>query len=154
MGRNAGFIALNTGIGSGAGNILIPESKKNIDTLIDFLKKGIKRNKLFNLVIVAEGNKNGGATEIAQMVKEKFDYYDTKVTIIGHLQRGGSPTAMDRVLASQLGFNAVEVLLEGEENVMVGIKDNKLVCTPFAEAIKKAKKLDKNMMKMAEILAL
>ena len=154
MGRHSGYIALNTSIGSGAGSVIIPESSTPIDALVDTLKKGARRKKLFSVIIVAEGNVTGSAQDIARMVKEQFDFYDTKVAIIGHLQRGGSPTAMDRVLASRLGFHAVEGLLEGRENVMVGLVNNKVKFTPLKEAIVKPKKPDKELIRMAEILAL
>ena len=154
MGRHSGFIALNTGIGSGAGNILIPETETSIDELIANLKKGAKRKKLFSLVIVAEGNKNGDASEIAKKIKEKFNYYDSKVTIIGHLQRGGSPTCMDRVLASRLGYAAVEALLKGEQNIMVGIENNMVKFTSFDDAINKEKVMDQDLLKMSYILGL
>lgn len=154
MGRNAGFIALHTGIGSGAGSVMIPEKDSSIDDLIKQLKIGAKRKKLFSLVIVAEGNKNGGAMDIAQKVQEKFDYYDTKVTIIGHLQRGGSPTCMDRVLASRLGHAAVEALMQGEKDIMVGIQHEKVNYVTFEDAISKSKNIDNVMVSMARILAL
>jgi 6-phosphofructokinase 1 len=154
MGRHAGFIALNTGIGSGAGSVMIPEVDNSIETLIDKLKKGAKRKKLFSVVIVAEGNKYGGATEIAQKVREQFDYYDAKVTIIGHLQRGGSPTCFDRVLASRLGFAAVEGLLQGQKNVMAGLVNNEVAFTPFEEAISTEKPVKSDLVRMAEILAM
>ena len=154
MGRNAGFIALNTGIGSGAGSVMIPERSTDLQGLIKHLKKGAKRKKLFSLVIVAEGNKSGGATEIAQKVQEAFDYYDIKVTIIGHLQRGGAPTCMDRVLASRLGHSAVEGLLAGQKNKMVGVLNNEIAFTPFQEAINQVKNPREELMRMAEILAL
>ncbi|HMQ46719.1 MAG TPA: 6-phosphofructokinase [Saprospiraceae bacterium] len=154
MGRHAGFIALYTGIGSGAGSVLIPEKDTSIESLVDTLKKGIKRSKPFGIVIVAEGNKSGNATEIARKVNEAIDFYDTKVTIIGHLQRGGSPTCLDRVLASRLGFAAVEGLLKGQKNVMTGIIDGKITYTPFKEAVTTPKKLDRDLIKMAEILAM
>ncbi len=154
MGRNSGFIALNTGIGSGAGSILIPERQGNVEELINHLKKGAARKKLFSLVIVAEGNPGGGAMKIAEEVQEKFDHYDTKVAIIGHLQRGGSPTAADRVLSSRLGFGAVDALLEGKKNVMVGVVNNQVSFTPFEEAIKTPKDPEKELLRMAEILAL
>jgi len=154
MGRHAGFLALNTGIGSGASNIIIPERASNIDGLIKILKKGAKRKKLFSLAIVAEGNKLGSAMEIAEMVKAKMDFYDTKVAIIGHLQRGGSPTAADRVLASRLGFSAVEALLEGKTNVMAGVMNSKVVYTPFKKAIKNTKTPDEGLIHMAEVLGL
>lgn len=154
MGRNSGFIALNTAIGSGASNALIPETDTSIEELVKTLKMGARRKKLFSVIIVAEGNKNGNASEIAEKVQEAFDFYDTKVTIIGHLQRGGSPTAMDRVLASRLGFSAVEGLINGEKNAMTGLMNNKVVFTPFVDAISKDKKIDDELVRMAEILAL
>ena len=153
MGRHAGFIALNTAIGSGAGSVMIPETETSIDDLINQLKTGAKRKKLFSLIIVAEGNKNGGAMEIAAKVKEKFDYYDTKVTIIGHLQRGGSPTCMDRVLASRLGHSAVEGLLAGKQGVMVGLQHETVEFVNFEDAIGHHKALNEGLVKMAEILA-
>ncbi|MEM9822291.1 MAG: 6-phosphofructokinase [Bacteroidota bacterium] len=154
MGRHAGFIALNTGIASGASGIMIPETKIDAEELVSMLKKGAKRNKLFSLVIVAEGNQNGGASELAEIIKEKFDYYDTKVTIIGHLQRGGAPSGFDRVLASRLGFMAVEGLLAGKKDVMVGMRKSQIVYTRLADAIKKVKAPDPDLVRMAEILAL
>lgn len=154
MGRQSGFIALNTAIGSGASSVLIPETEMEIDALIKILKKGVKRNKLFSLVIVAEGNVNGGASEIAEKVKEKFDHYDIKVTIIGHLQRGGSPSSFDRVLASRLGFGAVEGLIAGQTNVMCGLMNNKICFTPLEDAINKKKDPDNDLIRMAEILAM
>ncbi len=154
MGRHAGFIALNAGIGSGSGRIFLPETDTSVEELISSLKKDAKRKKLFSLVMVAEGNKNGGAVELAKQVEEQYPHYETKVTIIGHLQRGGAPTASDRVLASQMGYYAVEALLKGRAGVMVGIKNSKVNYVPFKQAIEKVKILDKNMVKMAEILAL
>lgn len=154
MGRNAGFIALSTGIGSGAGCIFVPETTTDINWLIDLLKKGKKRNKLFNLVIVAEGNQNGGAFEIAAEVKKHYDQYETKVAVIGHLQRGGSPTHLDRIIASRLGYGAVQGLLNGEKDCMVGIENGQISYVPFNDAISKHKQLDKGLLKMAEILSL
>ncbi|MEM9885826.1 MAG: 6-phosphofructokinase [Bacteroidota bacterium] len=153
MGRHAGFIALSTGVGGGAGAILVPETETSIDALCGLLKKGAKRKKLFSIVIVAEGNQNGGAIEIAEKVKEKFNYYDSKVSIIGHLQRGGSPTAMDRLVASRLGFKAVEKLLEGKKNVALGIVNNEVVETSFEDAITQQKPLNRDLLKMADVLA-
>ncbi|MBL0191734.1 MAG: 6-phosphofructokinase [Saprospiraceae bacterium] len=153
MGRHSGYIGLHTGIGSGAGAILLPEAEKSIDEIVEILKNSAKRKKLFNLIIVAEGNKNGGAQEIAKQVKDKINI-DIKVAIIGHLQRGGSPTAMDRLLASRMGFAAVEGLLAGHYNVMAGIVNDEIVYTPFSEAIHKAKLPEPQLIKMAEILAM
>jgi 6-phosphofructokinase 1 len=154
MGRDTGFIALSTGVGSGAGCIFLPEVENEIDKLIEVLKKGAKRQKLFNIVIVAEGNKNGGASEIANIIKDKFSEIDTRVTIIGHLQRGGSPTWRDRVLASSLGVNAIEGLLNGKRGCAVGIINHNIAFTPFSEAIQKHKELNYDLMRIAEVLAM
>lgn len=154
MGRHSGFIALHTGIGSGAGAILLPETNTSIDELSYNLRKSMARKKLFNVVIVAEGNQNGGATEIANAVKERNPEFDIKVSIIGHLQRGGSPTAMDRVLASRMGHSAVQTLLRNEGGVALGIINDKITFTPFEKAINNEKSLNKDLVTMAEILAL
>lgn len=154
MGRHSGFIALHTGIGSGAGGIFIPETDTSIDDLILDLRKASRRQKLFNLIIVAEGNQNGDATSIARQVKEANPEYDVRVTIIGHLQRGGSPTAMDRVLASRMGHSAVLSLLRGEGGIALGVINDKITHTPFEDAIKKTKHLNKELVKMAEVLAM
>lgn len=154
MGRHSGFIALHTAIAGGAGGVLIPEEDFNIDDLVKLLKRGAKRAKLFSIVIVAEGNHMGTVYDIAHKVEEKVDVYDDiKVTVIGHLQRGGSPSAFDRVLASILGFGAVEALLEGKSGAMVGIRNNAVHLTPFKEAISKSKPLNKDLLRMAHILA-
>jgi len=153
MGRHSGYIALSSGIGSGAACIMIPETEISMEQLAEVIQKGYKRKKLFSLVIVAEGNKNGGAMEIAEKLKSKVDY-ESKVTIIGHLQRGGSPTAADRVLASQLGYGAVDGLLKGEKNVMVGFSNNQITYIPFKDAIEKKKDIDEHMLNVANILAL
>ncbi len=154
MGRHAGFIGLSAGIGSGASIVMIPETETTIEEIVTMLKKSAKKNKLFSLVIVAEGNKNGGAAEIAEKVTKMYDHFDTRITIIGHLQRGGSPTAADRVLASKLGYGAVVAALAGKKNVMVGEVNGKLTYIPFDDAINKTKELDQDLVKMAHILAL
>ncbi|MBK9962255.1 MAG: 6-phosphofructokinase [Saprospiraceae bacterium] len=154
MGRNSGYIALHTAIGSGASAFIIPEVESTIDTLILDLKKALRRKKLFGLVIAAEGNKIGNAFEISNKLKELVPEYDVKVTIIGHLQRGGSPTAQDRILASRLGYEAVEALIKGKHNVMAGIINDKVVFTPFVDAISKNKTPDISMIKMANILGM
>src|SRR5690606_7718369 len=120
MGRDAGFIAVNSGIAGGAAAIMIPEKKMTTEQLIEKLEAGAKSKKLSSLVVVAGGGKSGGAIEVAEKVKQKIDSYDTKVTILGHLQRGGAPSCFDRVLASKLGVAAVEGLLAGEKDVMAG----------------------------------
>lgn len=154
MGRNSGFIALHTAIAGGAGGVLIPEEESNIDDLVKLLKRGAKRAKLFSIVIVAEGNRMGTVYDIAHQVEQQIEYYDDiKVTVIGHLQRGGSPSAFDRVLASILGFTAVEALLEGQSGQMIGIRNNNVHFTTFSDAITKAKPLNKDLLRMAHILA-
>lgn len=154
MGRHSGYIALYTGICTGAGSIFLPEEDNDIDTLVKQLKKSTKRKKLFNLVVVAEGNQNGGAYEIARKVNEQFDGYETKVTVIGHQQRGGSPTAADRLLASRLGHESVNALLNGVKGMALGIVNDQVAYTSFEDAITKSKKPGKDMIRMAEILAL
>lgn len=154
MGRHAGYIALHTGIGSGAGNVFLPEAPSDIDLFVKNLKKSARRQKLFNLVIVAEGNKTGDAVTLSKIVKEAAPEFDVKVTIIGHLQRGGSPSCLDRVLASRLGYQAVETLLAGKSAVALGIINDELQLTPFEDAISKTKALNTDLLKMVEILAL
>ncbi len=154
MGRHSGFIALSTAIGSGASSVLIPEKEASMEGLLNALKMGAKRKKLFSLVIVAEGNELGGAMGIADRVQKEFDYYETKVTIIGHLQRGGSPTAEDRLLASRLGFASVDALLNGVTNKLIGIKNNQIHFTPLDEAVQTPKFPDQEWIKIAEILGM
>ncbi len=153
MGRDAGFIALRCGIAGGAEAILVPEKKTDIDDLIAILEKGWRKNKTSSIVVVAEGDETGGAIEIAKLVKSRFDNYDTRVTILGHLQRGGNPTTMDRVLASTLGVNAVEALLDGHSGVMIGMVNKELVFTPFERATKHHGEMDKNLLRIAKLLS-
>jgi len=154
MGRHAGYIALHTGIGSGANNVFLPEVDNSIEELVEELRLSAKRLKLFNLVIVAEGNKNGNAHEIANKVKELIPQFDTKVAVIGHLQRGGAPTCLDRVLASRLGYAAVEGLVNGHVNEAIGIVNDEITFTPFEQAIHGKKELNRDLLKMASILAM
>lgn len=155
MGRNSGFIALSTGIASGAGNVLIPEADITFERLCTLLRMGIKRKKTFGIIVVAEGHTLSGSTqELANRVKDEVGFYDTKVTIIGHMQRGGSPTALDRLLASRLGFGSVEALLKGKANVMIGLVNNEVTFTPFGDAISQSKKPNQRLVNMAEILAI
>ena len=154
MGRNSGYIALHTAISGGAGGVLIPEEESNIDDLVKLLKRGAKRAKLFSIVIVAEGNHMGTVYDIAAAVEHQIDVFDDiKVTVIGHLQRGGSPSTFDRVLASILGFGSVEALLAGKSGVMVGFRNNNVHYTSFKEAITKNKTFNKELLRMAHILA-
>jgi 6-phosphofructokinase 1 len=154
MGRDAGFIALRSGLASGADNILVPEVKTNIDNLIRMLKYDWKRNKTSGIIIVAEGDDEGGAYEIARKVKERFDEFDTRVTILGHIQRGGAPSATDRILATLLGYEAVNALMNGERDVMVGLLNSEVTFTPFENAIKSKKSIKHDYLELARILSL
>lgn len=153
MGRHAGYIALHTGIGTGAGSIFLPETETDLDKFVKQLQLSSRRKKLFNMVVVAEGNQNGDAMQIAKYIEDKYDI-SSKVTIIGHLQRGGSPSAFDRLLASRLGYKAVTALLEGEKNIAIGLKNQEVSYTSFADAIKKKKSMDQDLVAMSNILSL
>ncbi|GGZ26767.1 ATP-dependent 6-phosphofructokinase [Echinicola pacifica] len=153
MGRDSGFIAINAGIGSAAAATLIPEKKMPVENLIERLNTRAKANKQANVVIVAEGGKSGGALEISKKVKKYLPNYDIKVTILGHLQRGGSPTSYDRVLASKLGVAAVEGLMQGKCDVMAGVINNKVVYTPIKRAIVDDKEVDEEDFRVAKILS-
>jgi 6-phosphofructokinase 1 len=154
MGRHAGYIALHTAIGSGAESVVIPEVDMDMDRLTDLLLKNARRKKLFSLVIVAEGNRMGSTAEIAKIVRDRVHNFDIRYAIIGHLQRGGSPNSLDRLLASRLGYASVEGLIHGQKNVMAGIINDKVVFTPFQDAITKDKPIDRELIRMAEILAM
>jgi len=154
MGRDAGFIALRSGIACGAEFILVPETTTYINNLARLLKHGWRRNKTSGIVIVAEGDEEGGAYEIARKVKEQLPELDTRVTVLGHIQRGGAPSAFDRVLASTLGHEAIKALLDEQYGVMVGLVDKKVVYTPFEKAIKHHKDINHEMLEMSRILAL
>ena len=153
MGRDAGFIAMYSGIATGAEAILVPESKTDINKLVDSLHNNFRNKKTSSIVIVAEGDETGGAFEIARMVNERFDKYDTRVTILGHVQRGGSPTCMERVRASRLGMEAVKALLNGQSQIMVGVIHKDIAYTPFQKAIKHNRKIDPVMAHLAEVLS-
>jgi len=154
MGRYSGFIALRSAIAAGAEAMLIPEDDIGLDKLIAVLERGMQNNKSSSLVIVAEAGKSGRTFQIAEEVNRRFSYYEAKVTILGHLQRGGSPTCFDRVLASRLGVAAVEALLAGKADVMVGRTARKVKATPLSKIIKEEKEIDKELLRVAEILAI
>src|ERR1700744_1023158 len=155
MGRDSGAIALRAGISCGAEAILLPEKATAIDDLIVNLKNGENNKKSSSIVIVAEGDKNGGAYDIAQKVKKEVSFYDVKVTILGHLQRGGTPSAFDRVLGSRLGYAAVNALLKGETQKMVGLEANHIKITSLEEALNQHEfKLEEDLMEMADILSI
>ncbi len=152
MGRDAGLIALYSGIGSGAEGILIPETKNDLEVLLARLGER-QREKHSRIIIVAEGDEAGGAFAVEKAVKEKFPEFDIRVSILGHIQRGGSPTCMERVNASRMGYAAVGALLSGKSHVMIGIVDRKIKFTPFKDAIKHLEEPDPLLMKMVDILA-
>ena len=155
MGRDAGHIALNAGIGAGAEEILIPEEDLGLDRLLESLKRSEKSGKSSSIVVVAEGEKSGkNVYEIAAYVEKNLPYYEVRVSVLGHMQRGGSPTCFDRVLASRMGVYAVEKLISGSSNAMVGVIDEKMVLTPLKNAIKKNSKIDKNLIKVSDILSI
>jgi len=153
MGRDAGYIALHSGIATGAENILIPEQKTNMDDLINSLQEKEKRKKLVNIIVVAEGDEIGGADAIAKVVKEKLPNIETRVSILGHIQRGGAPSCMDRFIASRMGYSAVECLITGRHNVFVGILNNKMNYVPLEKVGKKRGTINEEWMKIVKILA-
>jgi 6-phosphofructokinase 1 len=154
MGRDSGMIALRAGIATGAEEIIIPENKSGMLNLIDRLENG-RKDKTSRIVIVAEcEDEEGGAFEIGRSVKEKFPHLDTRVSILGHIQRGGKPTCMDRVLASRTGVAAVEALLAGRRGEMAGLINNEIAFTPFEQAVKHNIDIDPNMIRIVEILSL
>ena len=154
MGRDAGFIALRSGIATGAEDILIPETETFIDDLIAKLKHDRRENKTSGIIMVAEGDDAGHAYEVARKVNENFHGYETRVTVLGHVQRGGAPTCMDRVLGSTLGYEAVNSILKNKCGVMVGKVKNEIQYTPLEKAVKYHKEVNKSMLEMARILSL
>ena len=152
MGRDAGFIALHSGIATGAENILIPERKTDIEELVSSLMEKERRKKLVNMVVVAEGDEFG-ANEIARIIAERMPNAETRVCILGHIQRGGSPTCLDRLIASRMGYAAVECLLEGRFNVMVGIRNNTMNYIPLEKAVKSKQRVSDEWLKIVKILA-
>ncbi|NSW94947.1 MAG: 6-phosphofructokinase [Bacteroidales bacterium] len=153
MGAEAGFIALYSGIATGAEAIIIPEIKGQARNLKEMIESGNTRKKSSNIIIVAEGDEEGGAFAIAEKVKEDFKDYDIRVTVLGHLQRGGSPSAIDRVNASRLGHAAVEALLDDQKSVMVGLIHDEISLVPFAKAVKLHKNVNMALVEIARILS-
>ncbi|MCE5173956.1 MAG: 6-phosphofructokinase [Bacteroidales bacterium] len=154
MGRDAGFLALNGAIASGAEAAIIPEIATEVDQLEELIKNGFRKTKNSSIVLVAESDITGGAMHYADRVKKEYPEYDVRVVILGHVQRGGSPSAYDRILASRLGNAAIEALIEGQRNVMVGIDDDKVVYVPFTQAIKNDKPIDKDLLKVLRTLSI
>lgn len=151
MGRDAGFIALNAGVAGGAESIIIPEVPFDVKEICDKLLRGVKRGKLHSIILVAEGAASG--LEVSQQIKEMTGF-DTRVTILGHLQRGGIPTAFDRVLAARLGSKAVEVLMEGHGNKVVGVRSGEIVAYDLEEVFHSKKAVDLDMLDLAKILSI
>lgn len=146
MGRDAGFLALNGAIASGAEAAIIPEISTQVDQLDELIASGFRKSKNSSIVLVAESPSTGGAMGLAERVKNEYPNYDVRVTILGHLQRGGSPTAHDRILASRMGAAAVDALLDDQRNVMIGIKNDEIVYVPFTKAIKNDKPINQELM--------
>ncbi len=151
MGRDAGYIALHSGIATGAENILIPERKTDIEELVNGLLEKSRRKKLVNIIVVAEGDRGG--EDVAKIIKERVPTADTRVCVLGHIQRGGAPSCMDRLIASRMGYSAVESLIEGRHNVMIGIVNNKMHYTPLEKAVKAKQKISDDWLKIVKILA-
>jgi 6-phosphofructokinase 1 len=155
MGRDSGCIALRSAIASGAEAVLLPEKETSLKELITKLKSGASTKKSSSIVIVSEGNKYGGAYDIAKSVKRKFTHYDTKVTILGHLQRGGSPSGFDRILASRLGYAAVKEMINGQTMQMVGLRGNEIKLTSLEEALHgHSYKLEADLLEMTQVLSI
>lgn len=154
MGHMAGYLALNSAIASGAEAAIIPEMETEIDQLADLINRGFRKSKSSAIVLVAENPETGGAMGLAQRIKEEFEQYDARVTILGHLQRGGSPTAADRILASRMGAQAITALSEGQRNVMIGIKNGELVYVPFSKATTHTKTIDHEGVELVKMLSI
>lgn len=154
MGRNSGFIALKAGIATGAIAIVLPEDEMSIDDLVATLRESEESGKSSSIVLVAEGSKSGGAYEIAKKVTEKYSEYETRVSVLGHLQRGGAPSCYDRVMASRMGVAAVEGLLEGRKDVMIGIINDRETYTPLSEAINQRHMPNRDELRIARILSI
>ena len=154
MGRDAGFLAQNSAIAAGAEAAIIPEDQTDVDQLEQFISRGFRKSKNSSIVIVSESKKDGGAMYCADRVRKEYPQYDVRVTILGHLQRGGTPTACDRILASRLGHASIEALKEGQRNVMVGIHNDQIVYVPIDRAIKKDKPIDKELIDVLGVLSI
>ena len=154
MGRDAGFIALNAGVGAGAEEILIPEENLGLDRLLESLVKSRKSGKSSSIVVVAEGDKSGkNVFELAKYVEDNMPEYDVRVSVLGHMQRGGSPSCFDRVLASRLGVKAVEILIDNKTNLMVGLKNNKVITTDLEEAITGGHSINNELLRVSDIMS-
>ncbi len=154
MGRNAGFLTLNGALATGAEAAIIPEIATEVDQLAELISHGFRKSKNSSIVLVAESEITGGAMGMAERVRKEFPQYDVRVTILGHIQRGGSPTAADRILASRMGEAAINALMDGQRNVMVGVRNNEIVYVPFSQAIRDDKPIDRNLLNTIKILSI
>ena len=154
MGHTAGYLALNSALATGSEAAIIPEMETEVDQLAELINHGFRKSKNSAIVIVAENPKTGGATALAERVKKEFPQYDARVTILGHIQRGGSPTAFDRILASRMGESAIEAIMEGQRNVMIGTENGRIVYVPFSKAVKHNKGIDRNRIDLVKILSI
>ena len=156
MGRDAGFLAQNSAIASGAEAAIIPESATDVDQLADFIERGKRKSKNSAIVLVSEAQKDGvgGAFYYAERVKKEYPQFDARVTILGHLQRGGTPSAYDRILASRMGYAAIEALLEGQRNIMIGIKNDEIVYVPISRAVKMNKPINQELITVLNVLSM
>jgi 6-phosphofructokinase 1 len=154
MGHDAGFLALNGAIASGAEAAIIPEIGTEVDQLEELIKNGFRKSKNSSIVLVAESEITGGAIGMAERVKKEYPQYDVRVTILGHIQRGGSPTATDRILASRMGAAAIDALMEDQRNVMIGIQNDAIVYVPFSKAIKNDKPINRDLLNTLRILSI
>ena len=153
MGRDAGFLALNGALATGSEAAIIPEISLEKDQLAEMIEQGFRKSKNSSIVLVAESEVTGGAMGVAERVKKEYPQFDVRVSILGHLQRGGSPSAQDRILATRMGTAAIEALLEGQRNVMVGLQNDELVLVPFAKAIKKDKPIDRHLLDVLRVVS-
>lgn len=154
MGRDAGFLALNSALATGAESAIIPELETKVDQLEELIKNGFRKSKNSSIVIVAESEISGGANGLAERVRRDHPEYDVRVTILGHIQRGGSPTAFDRILASRMGVAAVDALMDEQRSIMIGIDDDEIVHVPFTKAIKDDKPVNENLLGIVHILSI
>ncbi len=151
MGRNCGYLALNSAIASGAEAAIIPEISIEKDQLGELIEQGFRKSKSSSMVLVTESEVTGGAMKLAERVKKEYPQYDVRVSILGHLQRGGSPSAQDRILASRMGIAAIQALLENQRNVMIGIRENEIVYVPFKRAIRKEREISEELLEVLRI---
>ena len=156
MGRDAGFLAQNAAIATGAEAAIIPEDRTDVDQLATFIGRGVRKSKNSSIVLVSESKKDGtgGAQYYADRLLKEYPEYEARVTILGHLQRGGSPTAQDRILSSRLGVAAIEALKDGQRNIMIGVKDDKIVYVPINKAIHIDKPIDKELINVLNVLSI